>query len=187
VYRREVVVPSPPGAQETYWVFALAMDAGDLDGDKISDLAFLVFSATVAIGTEETGLFYAGRNRVEITDDWPFLDTLDGGSDDRVSATFGKRTATFLLRNGYPGRPYWSVTGVAYLTNPRHEAWWGVGPLKRARRGRCADVVLYGASPGALWIDVLDGAGGRKRWSRTFVGTRPHTTVEVGGWTAACR
>ena len=194
LYRREVTVPRPTGDDQYGFVYAMAGRAGHLDRDRVTDVAFWVASASLAFDNERTGLFLAGSNRARITTDRPFGATLDGGTDERLAASYTNTVvapytrwaAAFTVADGWNGRGYWRVRTDTLVASPRHFAYWALEPLPGAR-GRCAGAVLFGAAPGAVWVDVLDGATGRIRWSKTFFGTRPATNVRTDGRRAACR
>lgn len=185
LYRRDVTMTPPPG-EDLRYVDAHLFAAGDLDDDGIEDAAFYVVSDTVAIQHELAGLFLVRTNRARVVDAMPFGGTLDGGSDERVHVrSRGVLDASFTVGDGWNGGAYWTVDATAHLTAPLASAWWGLAPLPGAR-GRCDGAILQGGAPGAAWFDVLDGGTGRVRWSRTYRGVRPRTTVVSSGRAARC-
>ncbi|HVF05185.1 MAG TPA: hypothetical protein VNA20_10115 [Frankiaceae bacterium] len=185
LYRREVTVPAAPGGDLRY-VWAFWLRAGDLDGDRSEDLVFYVGSEAPAVSNQTGGLFLVRRNRPVITDDYPLGGTVDGGTDERVRGTWSRTAASFTVRDGWQGPAYWTVRANATIPNPLDGASWGLGALPGAR-GKCDGAILYGFSGSGAWVQVLDGATGRARWSKTYRGTRPPTTVQVSGRRATCR
>jgi hypothetical protein len=177
LYSREVTVQAARGE---HIAVAEVAPQGDIDGDRVTDVAYTIYTAS-RYGLEFDVGFFLGRNAVVRELGTPLGGTVDGRGDDFVTGGYDPRGVVVTVRDGVLGRPYWTA-GVSVAGG----ASWGVGAIRGAR-GKCAGVVLIGRNERGMWLTALDGGTGRARWTRAVEGRAPRVTVRASGTPARCR